>query len=101
MRARVRSSPSPFRSAASATASRLALVGVSLLVATPASAGWSSTGSGGGAASARVLPTGNTPTASTGLGSVTVTWAASSFVGGGAVPSYVVRRVNTASGGGG
>jgi hypothetical protein len=41
-----------------------------------------------------VLPTGNVPTATAGLGSVTVTWAQSSFAGGGPVPSYVVRRFN-------
>lgn len=29
---------------------------------------------------------------------MTVTWAASSFVGGGAVPNYVVRRFNALSG---
>jgi hypothetical protein len=68
------------------------------LAASQASAGWSSTGTGNGAASARVLPTGNVPSASAGLGSVTVTWAQSSFAGGGPVPRYVVRRFNALSG---
>jgi hypothetical protein len=69
-----------------------------LVAASPASAGWSSTGTGNGAASARSLPAGNTPSASAGLGSVTVTWSQSSFAGGGPVPSYVVRRFNALSG---
>jgi hypothetical protein len=71
---------------------------VLLVAASPATAGWSSAGAGSGAASARSLPAGNTPSASSALGTVTVTWSASSFAGGGPVPSYVVRRFNALSG---
>lgn len=68
------------------------------VAASPASAGWSTTGTGSGAASARSLPAGNTPSASWALGAVTVTWSASSFSGDGPVPSYVVRRFDALSG---
>lgn len=62
--------------------------------AAPAAGAWSAVASGPGAAAARTLPTGNTPSGSAGVGSVTLTWTASSFAGGPPVPGYVIRRFN-------
>jgi hypothetical protein len=63
-----------------------------LALAGPASASWSSSGSGHGAAKARSMPGGNQPSVSGLLTTKTVTWSASLFADGGAVPSYVIRR---------
>ena len=60
--------------------------------ATAAAAAWQPTGAGAGAAHARTLPTGNTPSASVSSHDVTLTWTASTFAGGGAVPGYVIAR---------
>lgn len=63
-------------------------------------AGWGSGGSGSGAAGAKSVPGGNTPTATALITSVSVTWAASSFAGGGPnVAGYVVRRYSSLGGG--
>ena len=65
-----------------------------------AAAAWALSASGSGAAKARTLGSGNQPTASALLRNVTVTWTASSFTTGGAVPGYVVRRYNALTGAG-
>jgi hypothetical protein len=65
----------------------LALCGV-------AQASWSADGSGTAATAAKTMPAGNVPSGSVAGNSVTLTWTASTFAGGGAVPSYVVRRFN-------
>jgi hypothetical protein len=73
----------------------LAIFGVAVaLGAASVSAGWQPTGSGVGSVRSRVMPAaaGATPTASVSSHNVTVTWAASTFSGGVAVPSYVVKR---------
>ncbi len=63
-----------------------------------ATAAWSPTGSGQGAAAARTMPAGNVPTGSALLGTVSLSWAASSFSGGPAVGGYVVRRYHGITG---
>jgi hypothetical protein len=63
-----------------------------------AAAAWSLTCSGPGAAKAKTLGAGNQPTVSNLGRRVTVTWAASYFTTGGAVPGYVVRRYNAVTG---
>jgi hypothetical protein len=68
------------------------------VLASPASAAWSAGASGSGAAQARSLPGGNVPSGSAFLGSVTLSWSASSFAGGGPVPAYVIRRYNGLTG---
>lgn len=93
----MRFSRSPFRSPASATR-RFALIALALAVAPSASAAWSSGGAGAGAAAARSLPGGNPPSGSALLGTVTLSWSASTFDGGGPVPSYVIRRFNALTG---
>lgn len=68
---------------------------VALVPAVGARAGWSpAAAAGNGAAGAKTLPTGSPPTASVPLLSttVTVTWSAATFSGGGNVPGYVVTR---------
>jgi hypothetical protein len=59
-----------------------------------AAAAWALVRSGSGAAKAKTLGSGNTPSASNSGRRVTVSWTASSFTSGGAVPGYVVRRYN-------
>lgn len=64
-------------------------------------ASWQPTGSGVGSVGSKVMPgPGATPTATAPVGSnnVTVTWTASTFAGGGAVPSYVVKRYDATLG---
>jgi hypothetical protein len=63
-----------------------------------AAAAWVLVRSGSGAAKAKTLGSGNTPGASNSGRKVTVSWTASSFTSGGAVPGYVVRRYNTVTG---
>jgi hypothetical protein len=63
-----------------------------------AAAAWTLTRSGSGAAKAKTLGSGNTPTVSNQGHKVTVAWAASYFTTGGAVPGYVVRRYNAITG---
>jgi hypothetical protein len=78
-----------------------AICGAALaLGAGPGFAGWQPTGSGVGSARAKVMPSGPgaTPTASVSSHDVTVSWAASTFVSGGNVPSYVVKRYDTVLG---
>jgi hypothetical protein len=59
---------------------------------------WAPTGTGAGAALAKSLPAGNTPTASAALRDVTVSWTASTFPDSTPVPAYVVRRFNAIGG---
>jgi hypothetical protein len=63
-----------------------------------AAAAWTLTRSGSGAAKAKTLGAGNTPTLSINGRKVTVSWTASSFTTGGAVPGYVIRRYNATTG---
>jgi hypothetical protein len=63
-----------------------------------AAAAWTLTRSGPGAAKAKALGPGNQPGASNQGRRVTVTWTASYFTTGGAVPGYVVRRYNAVTG---
>jgi hypothetical protein len=63
-----------------------------------AAAGWSLAGSGSGAAMAKTLGSGNTPSGSVNGHKVTVTWTASSYTNGGAPAGYVVRRYNASTG---
>ena len=63
-----------------------------------ASAAWSRSAIGSGAAQAKALGTGNIPTATVSGKKVTVTWSASTFSNGGNVPGYVVRRYNASTG---
>ena len=65
---------------------------VGLALGAPAAAAWQSQGAGTGAAKSKVMPAGNTPSGSASGSSVTVTWTASNFAGGGAVPGYVIKR---------
>jgi hypothetical protein len=73
------------------------IVFVIVLVMTgPGTAAWQTTGSGTGSVGSKTMPAtpGATPSATVPLAShnVTVTWTASTFLGGVAVPSYVVKR---------
>jgi hypothetical protein len=76
--------------------SALAVFAVVLFMARPGIAAWQATGNGVGSVGSKTMPAaaGATPTAAVPLAShnVTVTWAASTFLGGVAVPSYVVKR---------
>lgn len=75
---------------------RFALIAAgALALAAPAFGAWSAGATGSGAAAARTMPAGNTPSGTAAPGSVTVTWTASTFAGGAAVPGYVVRRFNS------
>lgn len=72
---------------------------VAAVLAGGAWAAWLPGGSGSGAARAKSLPAGNVPNPPSALlRSVTVTWTASTFVGGTPVPAYVVRRFNAIGG---
>jgi ABC-type Fe3+-hydroxamate transport system substrate-binding protein len=78
---------------------RLALVALlALAVCGGAQASWSVGVSGSAASAAKTMPAGTVPSGSVAGNSVTVTWAASTFAGGGAVPGYVVRRFNDVGG---
>ena len=68
---------------------------VALALVAPAAAAWSAGATGTGNAAAKTLPSGNVPSGSGGIGTVSLTWTASAFAGGGAVPGYVVRRFNS------
>jgi hypothetical protein len=68
----------------------LALCGV-------AHASWSVDGSGAAAAAAKTMPAGSVPSGTVAGNAVTLTWTASTFAGGGAVPSYVISRFNSVS----
>ena len=57
-------------------------------------AAWTAPGTGAGAAKATMVNAGNTPTVSANSSAVTVSWAQSTLVGGGAVDGYVVKRYN-------
>jgi len=62
-------------------------------------AGWQPTGTGVGSVGSKTMPgPGATPTASVSSHNVTVSWTASTFAGGGAVPSYVVKRYDAVLG---
>ena len=74
------------------------LLSLTLVLAVPASAGWDTSGSGAGAAAAKTMTGGNVPSGTVAGSNVTVSWSASSFAEGGAVPSYVVKRYNALSG---
>jgi hypothetical protein len=41
------------------------------------------------------MPAGNVPSGTVAGNNVTLTWTASTFAGGGAVPGYVIRRFNS------
>lgn len=58
-------------------------------------AAWGLGTSGTGAAKAKSMSAGNTPSASVSENDVTVTWAASAFPEGGSIDSYIVKRYNT------
>ncbi len=74
----------------------LAFAAVALLVSAPASdAAWSLSASGTGAAKAKTMAGGNTPSASVAGSNVTVSWTASTFPEGGSIPTYIVKRYNT------
>lgn len=74
---------------------RLALVAVlALAVCGVAQASWSADASGAAATAAKTMPGGNVPSGTVAGNAVTLTWTASTFAGGGAVPGYVVRRFN-------
>ena len=73
-------------------------IAAALLVVPTASAAWSRSAIGGGAAQAKALGTGNIPTATVSGKKVTVIWSASTFSNGGNVPGYVVRRYNASTG---
>jgi hypothetical protein len=60
-----------------------------------AAAAWAPSGNGSDAAKAKQMPNGNQPTASISNRDVTVSWAASSFSGGGNVSGYTVKRYDT------
>jgi hypothetical protein len=78
----------------------LGLLLVVAVAATPpgaAWAGWTSSGSGSGAAKAQVMPTGNTPTVSVSNRDVTVSWTASALPGGAAVSGYTVKRYDAST----
>jgi hypothetical protein len=63
-----------------------------------AAAAWALTRSGSSSAKAKALGAGNTPNVSASGRKVTVSWAASSWTTGGAVPGYVIRRYNAITG---
>jgi hypothetical protein len=72
-----------------------AVVALALVLSGVAQASWSIGASGAAAAAGETLPTGNVPSGTVAGNAVTLTWTASSFGGGGAVPGYVVRRFNS------
>jgi hypothetical protein len=82
-------------------ASRVVVLGAIAVLASAGAAdsAWSPRGAGNGAARSQVISTstGNVPTGSVASHSVTLTWSASHFAGGGNVPSYVVKRYDALS----
>jgi hypothetical protein len=75
---------------------RLGAVAVlALVLCGVAQASWQADNSGSAATTAKTMPAGNVPSGTVAGNSVTLTWTASTFAGGGAVPSYVVRRFNS------
>lgn len=76
----------------------LAPLAFALGLTTTAESAWLAAASSPAAARARTLSTSATPTATFNRPKVTITWSASSFANGGAVPAYVVRRYNAATG---
>jgi hypothetical protein len=64
-----------------------------------AAAGWALSGSGSAAAKAKTLGAGNTPSVSGSGHKVTVTWTATSYVGGGGTAAgYLIRRYDAVTG---
>ncbi|MEA2352750.1 MAG: hypothetical protein QOJ14_1164, partial [Thermoleophilaceae bacterium] len=79
-------------------APRTVLIAIAIAAVTPvtaANATWSGAGAGSHYVKAVSMPAGSTPTASVSNRSVTVSWAASTMPGGGAIASYVVKRYDT------
>ena len=76
----------------------LVLVAVATAFPGGAAAAWALTRSGSSAAQAKTLGAGNTPNVSASGRRVTVSWTASSWTTGGAVPGYVIRRYNAITG---
>lgn len=70
---------------------------LALLLAPAAGAAWSASGGGPGAARAATLPAGPTPTGSSSLTTVTLSWAAAS-VAGAPVAGYTIRRYSAVTG---
>jgi hypothetical protein len=62
-----------------------------------AQASWSVDDAGTAATAAKLMPAGNVPSGSVAGNSVTLTWAASTFAGGAAVPGYVIRRFDSST----
>ena len=71
-----------------------AAVVVALALSGVAQASWAGDATGVGATAAKTMPAGNVPSGTVAGNDVTLTWTASTFAGGGAVPSYVIRRFN-------
>lgn len=69
-----------------------------LLVAAAANATWGGSGSGNVAARAKTLGTGMVPTAAASGKKVVLSWSASTFLEGGTVPAYVIRRYSASTG---
>ena len=63
-----------------------------------AAAAWVLTGSGGAAAMAKTLGSGNVPSGSVSGHKVSVTWTATSYTNGGAAAGYLIRRYNATTG---
>lgn len=63
-----------------------------------AAAGWRVVASGAAKAKAKTLGTGNRPTGAVAGHKVTVSWAASAYLEGGAPGGYIVRRYNATTG---
>jgi hypothetical protein len=68
---------------------------VALTLCGAAQASWSADSPGAGASAAKTMPAGNVPSGTVAGNAVTLTWTASTFAGGGAVPGYVIRRFNS------
>jgi hypothetical protein len=76
-----------------------AAVALWLGICAPAgNAAWGVAASGTGAAKAKTMSGGNTPSASVAGRNVTVTWTASTFPEGGSIPGYVVKRYSSLGG---
>jgi hypothetical protein len=72
-----------------------AVAALALVLCGAAQAAWATDNSAAGASKARTMPAGNVPTGSVAGRNVTLSWTASTFAGGGAVPGYVVKRFNS------
>jgi hypothetical protein len=66
-----------------------------LAQADSALARWNTTGHGSSYGRAKAMPAGNQPTVSVSGSNVTVSWAASTFSGGGSVSGYTVKRYSS------